>query len=249
MGQGIKNTLGYLGAILVILSVVFLGLEIKNRIERPVDLTSTPTVTMSAEGKVTSKPDTATISFSVVTQGRQAEDVQKENDKKMTKVIEFLKSQGVAESDIQTSGYNLYPQYNYNVAQGDAPSITGYSLNQQITAKIRELEKVSGITGGLTGQGVNQIDNVSFYIDDPDRLKGEARQQAVEKAKEKARELARGLEVRLGKVVSFSESDQSGGPYPLYRGYEGGYGGGGGSPVQAGTQDIIVSVTLTFELK
>jgi len=249
MNERIKNALGAIGILLALCVVVYLGFQIRNQYQYPVR--SSRTVTMSAEGKVTAKPDTGSLSFSVVTQGRLAEEVQKDNDKKMVKVIEFLKGKGIKEEDIQTSGYNLYPQYNYNVAAGEQPIITGYNLNQQVSAKIRDLDSVKAITGGLTGQGVNQIDNVSFFIDDPDKLKAEARQKAIDKAKEKAQDLAQNLGVRLGKVVNFSEGGFADAmPYPSYAGgYGGGAGGGGYSPVQPGSQDVIVSVNLTFELK
>ena len=36
-------------------------------------------------------------------------------------------------------------------------------------------EAFKHIVGGLTSKGINQIDNVSYYIDDPDALKAQAR--------------------------------------------------------------------------
>ena len=249
MDQKIKNALGWLTTTLAAMLIIYVGLQIKTLYTSPVDITKIRTVTMSAEGKVTAKPDTATISFSVVTDGKQAEDVQKQNDQKMTRVIDFLKSKGLKEDSIQTSNYNLYPQYNYSQT-GEPPVITGYTLNQQVTVKIKDLNAVKDITGGLTGQGVNQIENISYSIDDPDSLRAKAREQAIAKAKDKANDLARNLGVSLGKVVNFSEG-QVGGPIPYPAAYDKGLGAGGGgpSPLQPGSQDVLVDVTLTFELK
>lgn len=248
MEQKIKQFLGYLAILLAVFLLVYLGFLIKGQYDSPVDISKIRTITMSAEGKVTGTPDIATVSFSVVTQGATAEQTQKENDAKMTKVTDFLKSKGVNESDIQTSGYNLYPQYNYNQNQ-QPPPITGYSQSQQVSVKIRDLNLLKTVTAGLTGQGVNQIDNLTFSIDDPDKLRSEARQKATDKARAKADELASKLGVKLGKVVNFSEGV---GVEPVY-GYAladaSGYGGGGSSPIQPGSQDVNVTVTLTFELK
>lgn len=248
MKENLKNILGGLGAVLLVSLILLTGLEVKSRLQGPADITKTRSVTMSAEGKVASKPDTAEVIFSVVSEGVKAEDVQKDNDKKMATVLEFIKTKGVEARDIQTSGYNLYPRYNYNKPSGEAPEITGYTLNQRLTVKVRDLASVSGIVGGLTAKGVNQIENISFYIDDPDALKSEARKKAIEKARAKAEELAAGLGVRLGRVINFTEGAIS---VPIYsRGYPEGLGGGGAaSPVEPGTEDITVSVTLTFELK
>ena len=254
MNPKIKDLLGVLAALLTLTLLVLSGVEIKNRIDASTDINKTRSITMSAEGKVTAKPDRATLSFSVVTQGKEASKVQAENDAKMKTVVDFLKSKGIADEDIKTSGYNLYPQYDYGYpvsGETKPPTISGYNLTQTVTAKISKLEDVSSIVGGLTSKGINQIDNVSYYIDDPDSLKAQAREEAIQKAKEKANKLATDLGVRLGKVINFSEGDIYF-PYPYAERAlpAEGYGGGGGtSPVQPGSQDVTVTVSLTFELK
>ena len=183
MREQIKNLLGWLGAILAVALIIFLGVEISNRSRSGYDLSNTRSISMSAEGKVTAKPDLATLSFSVVTQGKDSTKVQTDNDAKMTTVISFLKENGVAEDDIETSGYNLYPQYDYSKPEVYPGTIIGYNLSQNVTAKIRALDTVPAILGSLTTKGVNQINNVAYTIDDPDKLKADARNQAIDKAK------------------------------------------------------------------
>lgn len=247
MNEQIKNLLGWLGAILGIALIVFFGVEIYNRTRSGYDLSNTRSISMSAEGKVIAKPDLVTLSFSVVTQGKDATNVQTDNDAKMTEAIDFLKSKGVAEGDIETIGYNLYPQQDYSKPEVYPGTIVGYNLTQNVIAKVRNLETVPAILGTLTAKGVNQINNVAYTIDDPDKLKADARNKAIDKAKEKAGDLAKRLGVRLGKVINFSEGG-GGTPVPMY--YDKVMGGGGGnSPVEPGTQDITVNVTLTFELR
>lgn len=251
MHEQIKNILGWLGVALAVVLIIFLGVEINNRTKGSYDLSKTRSINMTAEGKVAAKPDLATLSFAVITQGKDATKAQTDNDAKMTAVIDYLKSNGINADDIQTSGYNLSPQYDYsnpNIAPG---TITGYSLTQNVTAKIRKLETVSTILGGLTAKGINQINNVAYSIEDPDKLKQQARDEAIDKAKQKAQELADRIGVRLGKVINFSEG-ASYFPEPYY--YDRaipmmGAGGGNASPVEPGLQDVTVSVTLTFELK
>jgi len=239
-----------LGAVLGIALIVLIGAEINNRTKGNYDLSKTRSINMSAEGKVTAKPDLATLSFAVVTQGKDAVKVQADNDAKMTTVMDYLKSNNVNSEDIQTSGYNLNPQYDYsspNIAPG---TISGYNLTQNITAKIRKLDTVPTILGGLTTKGINQINNVAYTIEDPDKLKQQARDFAIDKAKQKAKELADRIGVRLGKVINFSEAS-SYFPEPYYydKAMPVGMGGGGSSPVEPGMQDVTISVTLTFELK
>ncbi|MEK7078268.1 MAG: SIMPL domain-containing protein [Patescibacteria group bacterium] len=203
------------------------------------------TITISAEGKVTASPDTAKIQLSVVTDGKTADEVQQKNSEDMNKVTDFIKSSGVETKDIKTTYYNLYPKYDY-VNGRQIPA--GYSLSQTLEVKIRDLKKTGQILTGAVARGANQVSGVEFFVDDPDNLKAQARQQAFDKAKTKAKELAKLAQVRLGKVITFSES--SSGQPPIF--YEKALGLGGGGPIpdiQSGSQEIIVSVNVVFEIR
>lgn len=205
-------------------------------------------ITITAEGKTTAAPDTARIDASVVTDGKTADEVQQNNTSVANKVIDYLKSNGVESKDIKTTQYNLYPRYDY---YNGRQSLAGFSLTQTMEIKIRNLQKVGELITGTVARGANQINSVSYFIDDPESLKAEARSQAFEKARAKAKEVARLAGVKLGDVVTFSES-VNGYPMPIYeRAYSaGGYGGGGISPdTQAGSQDIVVSVSVVFEIR
>jgi uncharacterized protein YggE len=213
------------------------------------------TVSVSAEGKVSVAPDIATVVFSVVSEGKDPKVVQGENTEKMNTAIAFVKSQGVEEKDIKTSGYNLYPQYDYGngkIFPAKAPTIVGYSLTQTVTVKVRDLEKVGDILGGLPGAGVNQIQGTSFDIDDPDAYLAEARAQAFEKARQKARAMAAANGARIGRVVTFNEST---GGWPIYfsKAELAADGRGGASmpapAVEPGSQDVMVSVSVIYEVK
>ena len=249
MNNQLQKTLTiFLGVatLLLILGIVFVGVAIRNTADDGSDDSS---ITMSATGKVTAKPDTANISFSVVVQADTADAAQKQSDETMEKVLEFIKSNEVTEEDIKTSSYNLFPRYNFRVAEDDPTRIIGYTLNQRVTITVRDLDKVPSIVGGLTLAGANQIETVKFFIDDTDELKAQAREEAVRKAKEKAETLAKQLDVKLGDVIDFFESDSSG-PIILTReALAIGFSEAADSPIEAGTEDIIVNVTITYKLK
>ena len=132
-------------------------------------------ISFTEEGKVIAKPDIAKISFSVITQGIEATAVQSENNQKMQKVIDFVKKQGVADKDIQTTNYSLNPQYDYTWCRKSkddtrycSPKIIGYELTQSVEAKIRDFNKINIIIGGLSDAGANQISNISFSLDEPE---------------------------------------------------------------------------------
>ena len=212
------------------------------------------TITVSAEGKVTVSPDIANVSFSVVSQGKDPELVQGENTEKMNTTINFIKSQGIETKDIKTVNYNLAPQYDYEtrVYPLPKPNIVGYTLTQTVLVKVRDLNKVAPILAGLTAQGINQIESVSFDIEEPDRYLNEARAEAFRKAREKAEFMARENRVRIKRVVTFSEG--FGGPIPYFAEALG-RGGDVGAPqpvpptIEPGTQEVTVQVSVTYEIR
>lgn len=219
------------------------------------------TISFTAEGKVFVKPDIAKITFYVINQGEKAETVQKENNERMQKAVSFVKNQGVDEDDIRTVRYNLDPEYDYTWCKKPddkpypscPPKIIGYKLDQGIEVKIRDFDKIDVIVGGLSEKGVNKISNVSFVIDDIEDYKNEARILALEKAQERAKLLARKSSIKLGKIIDISEGP---GIYPVYRALEMEKAMVGSledevaqAPIEPGTQEITVTLTVTYKLR
>lgn len=210
---------------------------------------TTNTVSFSGEGKVVAKPDIAKISLSIVTDALTSKVAQDENSRKSKAITDFLKKQSIDDKDIKTTGYNIYPQYKYP-QYGGQPTITGYQVNQTMEVKVRDLDKISDILDGVVGAGTNQVNQLSFEIDDPDALKAGARAKAVADAKKKANELQSQVGISLGKIVNFSENT-GGYPVPVYFETKGmGMGGGGGGPsVPTGENEITINVTITYQIK
>jgi uncharacterized protein len=248
----------WLAVFLGCLLVVFLGLsaieKTQNLTERFSGKDPKNTLTVSAEGKVKAVPDVAMVNLGVVTQGATSAIVQDENSKKINKIIDFVKQQGVSRDDISTAQFNIYPQYNYKDGRNE---IIGYEARQNISIKVKGVDKTTDALGkilsGSTTVGANEIGGVSLSFEDKDNLRQMARKEAIEKAKTKATELAKVSGLKLGRVITVSESGQDSMPMPYYAG---GMGGGGSdvaksvSPnVEPGTQDVYETMTLVFELK
>lgn len=210
-------------------------------------------ISVSAEGKIVVAPDVATLSFSVVSEGADPEKLQNDNNEKINKALEFVKSEGVDAKDIKTSGYNLSPRYEYD-EKTRRSFISGYTITQSIVLKIRDLTKAGRIIGGLPNRGINQINSLSFDIDDPDKFLNEAREEAFAKARAKAEAMAKQNRVRIRRVVSFNEFGGGyPGPIPLYA-EAFGKGGDFGAPVVApsiepGSQEVTVQVSVTYEIR
>jgi uncharacterized protein YggE len=217
------------------------------------EVTSQPyarTITVNGDAKVTSKPDLAIIALSVVTQGQTVKQVTTENNQKMNKIIDEIKKVGVEAKDITTSQYNLYPEYRY--PDNRSPQITGYKLDQEISVKVRVLDKVEEVLDNGIKAGANQVGQLMFDIDDASPLKKEARELAFKAAKEKAQEMASAAGVRLGRVVTFSEGNEyiPPSPYPnMLMGKAEAMDVAQAPSIEPGSKELRINVSVTYEIE
>lgn len=207
-------------------------------------------IMVSAEGKTIVSPDVAEASFSVVSQGKNPEQLSSENNGKMSVVVENLASHGVDKKDVKTTSYNLSPSYGYDKNTGRS-YIYSYTLTQTILVKVRDLQKVSEIIGGLTPLGINQIGGVSFTVDEPEKFLAEARADALKNARAKADAMASESGAKLGKILNVAEF-QNQPPTPYFKERALGVAMAPSMPapaIEPGTQEIKVQVSLTYALE
>ena len=206
------------------------------------------TFSVQGEGSVLGIPDVAKISLGVITEGgKNVAKLQKENAQKVNEIVSFLKNQGIKEEDIQTSFYNISPRYSEKRCSIEGCSIEeiiGYKVEERLMVKIRDLEVVGKILVGAVERGANVVSGPSFEIEDIALLQKEAREIAIKKAKEKAQNIAKTTGFKLGKLVSISENFISPLPIRATSGRE-----GISIPIEPGSQEIKISVTLTYEIK
>lgn len=220
----------------------------------------TQQISVTGEGKVAMKPDIAMLNVSVVTEAKKIKGAQLDNSRLSGSVLGFLKEKEVAEKDIKSVNYSIYPQYNYYdtpvclaypCPPRRPPEVVSYQVRHTLEIKVRDLDEVDDLLDGVVSAGATEVGSVSFTVEDEEKVKQESRKKAIEDAKAKAEVLARDLGVRIGKIVGFSES---GGPFPIYaRTFEakGGFGGDvAPTPeVQPGEQEVRSTVTITYEFR
>lgn len=173
---------------------------------------------------------------------------------KMNEIIKALKKLGIEDKDIKTSDYNLNPSYKWTEARGQ--ELVGYEVYQNLTLKVRDLDKIGDVIARTTEQGANQVGNVSFTIDDEYELKNQAREMAIEKAKEKAELIAKQSGMKLGKIKSVYENTVSNPELIRYSNAkmtldvaDQAAGGLATPTIQSGQNEVKVEVTLVYEVK
>lgn len=230
------------GAAIVIIALVMLGKT--NEQDR---------FSVTGSGTIYAKADIANLEVGLRTGVKAtAADATKESTDKMNAIIEAVKSLGIEEKDIKTSGYSLNPVYNWTENRGQ--ELSGYEVTQNVSLKIRDLDIIGDVIAKTTEQGANQVGNISFTIDDEYELKNQARELAIEKAKEKAMMIATQAGMKLGEVKSFYENTQ---PIISPIAYSNAkmefaidsVAGLAAPTIQSGQNEIKVEVTLVYEIK
>lgn len=256
MDQNLKNLLSV--ALTVALLVgSYSSLRYVSEYGKSIQPSSFRSFSVSAEGKVVAIPDIATFTFSVITEGgKDIGKLQTENTSKMNSAIAFIKSKGIEDKDISTQNYEINPRYDYRPCDKSScppPEINGYTVNQTAFVKIRKFDLVSEVLTGVVKGGANSVSQLQFTIDDPTELRAAAQKVALEKAKDKAERLAKDAGFTLGRLLEVSESNQYQPPFPyLKTNYDMamGMGGGGevGPAIQPGSQELVVTMSLKYEI-
>ncbi|MFH1947095.1 MAG: SIMPL domain-containing protein [Candidatus Magasanikbacteria bacterium] len=251
-----KKIMATLLGILVVYAIVLVGTMIRNnlveynyiglsdRMER--------SIIVDADGKVTATPDIAVTTMGMISEGATVAEAQENNTLTMNKLIAKLKDMGIAEADLQTLNYNIYPQYNYTEEEGRI--LDGYEVHQSLNVKIRDLENANNVLALAGEVGANSVSGLDFTIDDSEVYKMQAREKALEKVMQKTKFLSKSLGVQVVKVVSYNEYESGANGMPYYKDMmmESAYGLGGGATapdVQSGSMDVVMNVSVTFEIR
>jgi uncharacterized protein YggE len=213
------------------------------------------TMQMSGHGEVMAKPDTAYVTSGVTSQAGTARDALDANTKDMSALIAVLKDAGVAEEDIQTSGFAVNPNYIYS-DQRDAngyqlpPKISGYTVTNAVTVHVRDLTILGTMLDKEVSVGANTINGINFAVEDTSALYDEARKAAFADAKGKAGLYAEAAGVGLGAIETISENQgytQPPQPY-LYKATAGAADRSAPVPVEAGQLTFSIDVAITWDL-
>lgn len=206
------------------------------------------TISFNGEGRITAKPDMAVVNLGILAEGMELKAVQDLNSQKSKTVTNLLKKEGVTEKDIKTTGYNINSLFSY--PQNAAPVFRGYRVEQNLVVIVRDLDKVGSILSRAVIAGVNRVNSLTFTIENPEELRNQARLLAIVKAKKKAEELRVQLGMELGKIINFSESSGNlSAPRYLAMAGEAERRVGDGPAVPAGENEIVINVTITYQIK
>ena len=205
------------------------------------------TVSVAGLGIVKAKPDTASISIGVVSEGDTARSALDKNTAAMSRVNVELKGQNIKQADIQTTSFSVRPKFQH-FKDGKPPAIIGYRVINSVRITVRELKKLGTVLDQAVSLGSNQINGIHFFVSQAAALENEARVKALKNAQEKAKLYATTARARLGKVLTISEQFISRPPQPKFQ-MARRESVAASVPIEPGEQKIQAEVNVVWELK
>ena len=177
------------------------------------------TISVSSEGTVKVKPDMVYINVGVQTENTSSKVAQQENATKMNKVMQILRDMKIAEADIKTTQYTIYPIETYS--EKDKRSyITGYRVINTLEVTIRDISKVGTVIDAVAANDANTVSNIRFTVADPEKYYLQALENATVKAKAKADVLAKQFGIKIGLPSQINETSGGYNPPILYSGMD-----------------------------
>lgn len=216
--------------------------------EQPAPAESNRTLSVSGSGMAYLTPDIAYVNIGVRSEGATAAETMAENNELSAAVVAAIKRLGVAEKDIQTRNFSIYPQPQYDPNGQPTGKIT-YVVENTVFVTVRDLTKIGSLLDEAVKAGANSISGISFDVADKSAALSQARQAAVQNAQAKAQELAQAAGVTLGSVQTISEYTSY--PAPVFEGRGGAmYAADAASvPVSPGQMTITVEVNIVYQIQ
>ena len=197
-----------------------------------------PGIITSGDATVIKRPDIAFLSAGAEAQASTAVAAQKDLANQAAKLIARIKSLGVPDQDVNTSGYSIGPRYTND------GTITGYQASEELEFKWHNVNNVGTALDALVQQGGATRIGVTFGLNDPKAAQAEARTLAIGDARTRAAAMAKAAGVQLGQVLSVSDST-SGIRTPNYSLAPT---ADAGTQVPVGQLDIAVTVEVDFAI-
>ena len=206
------------------------------------------TVSVNGTGKVIVTPDMATINVGVVTEGQDAEEATSQNNQHIAEITEVLTGMGVAEADIKTSNFSVYPMQNFD-REGE-PAAVIYRVENNVRVVVREIDQLGSILDAVVGAGANSIYGVEFDLSDRESAFSQAIDAAMQNAEDRAGLLAQSAGAELGELQSV-ETYLGGGGVPMYAesAAMGAFDGAAEVPVSPGEMEIQVEVNVVYAIQ
>ena len=146
--------------------------------------------------------------------------------------------------DVRTSLVALHPVTEYRPDR--EPRVTGYQLTNSVNVTVRDIDATGSVVDGALAAGATSLDGLGFRVEDPSVAEAEARRPP---SPMRGRGLRRWRPRRV--FAGSGRRDRrgwSGSRARAARVCPQALATGADTPIEGGTQDVVVSVVVTFAI-
>jgi uncharacterized protein len=240
----------------LIIIFFFLAASVYSKLGNPLSFSvnsnvtnKTDTFTVTGEGVISIKPDIAYVNVGIQKNASTVKQVQVQINEVINKIILGLKNLDIDSKNIQTTNYSINPNYDWS---SSIQKITGYSASTQLKIKITDLDKINDVIDSATSNGANQVNNITFDVDNRYAAEESARKDAVAQASKKAEIAAKIAGFKLGKIIGYYESSNESN---LVRPVAYSLKSAGGAVdqavntnIQTGSEEVRITVNLSYQI-
>ncbi len=204
-----------------------------------------PQIVTSGSGETQVTPDRARIDVAVETRAATASAAAAENARITTAVLAKIKTLGILDAQLGTSGYNVNAEYDYSRDAG-RPRIIGYIARNTIRVEVRRIDQAGAVIDAGMSAGANNVHGLHFYSSNVDAARGRALAQAVQKARADAEVMAAAAGGRLGTLIELSSSSYTPQPPMPYMARMEVSAQANPTPINPGEQTLMVTVSARW---
>ena len=169
-------------------------------------------IIVTGSSSIELKPDMATISLGVESYATTVSVARDNASISINEMLDVMKKVGIDDEDIQTTAFNIYPQYEYIEVREDGrvrgvQELVGFTVSNMLLVTVKNLDDIGEIIDKLTDAGGNDVrfNSINFGIQDPVPYQSQLRKLAVEDGITKASQLAEYSGVKLGSITMIND--------------------------------------------
>ncbi len=207
----------------------------------------TGTIVVGGTGRVSVEPDLADLRLGVSVTRPTVDAARAVAAETMDAILTAVAEAGLDRRDVRTTLLSVQPRYDYR--ENRQPVLTGYELANVVEVTVRDLARLGDVVDGTLRAGATSMDSLSFRVADPAPAEREARLRAMAAARARAEVLAEAAGLAIAGVSDIVEGGIASPPEPRYKAARMMVSEDASTPVEAGSLEIAVSVTVTYRAR
>lgn len=201
-------------------------------------------IVVSGTGRVAVVPDVADLRLGVSVTRPTVDAARAEAATTMAAILAAVDAAAVPRRDVRTALVSVQPRYDYR--DGKPPTLTGYELANVVEVTVRDLARLGDVVDGTLAAGATSMDGLTFRVADPAPAEREARILAMASARARADVLAEAAGLTIDGVTGIVEGGAVPPPGPRFKEARMMMAADVATPVEAGSQEVSVSVTVSY---